>query len=666
MGFLNTFIFNHLRFQIAATVVLVVVEILYFSRPQLRILSAKIFNCIMISAAIYLIFDYATVFSLVYYDDFAPWLVRVLHQGFIFSFEATFLFIYIFLDVVSRNQRRLSMLETVFTWSICFISIVIVSFAHIYYKITPDSVYSYGPMVDYVYLIITVLTVSTLFKAGRGFRQVETRRVSSYVIFSMCLWIVFGIIQLFIPQILISSVSISTMLVVLLLSLGNPAEFVDKESGAFNYDALKLVIADKFYSKRPFFIVNIDMDEISKLRKQTGDQGVIKLLTQVRLFVSESFKQNIYQLNHHSLTLVFDSKTEKDIEKDLHILYDRFHEPWLLNEHTKIHLNAHVDYVRYPKDTPFIDPEDSSATSQLLEFVELCHTYSDEAEFVHRVDTKLLQNRTRQDTIFKILQEAIRTNGIEMYYQPIWDVKNKKFSNCEALVRLKDDKTLGFISPEEFIPVAERNFLIMPLSYKIFEEVFKFMSEEHLFERGLRHMEVNLSAIESVDIGFPAIMKELLDKYKIDPSTLNLEITESIAIASGRRLKRNMQDLISHGCSFSMDDFGTGYSNLSQLTRADFSIIKIDKSLLWPVFEKKNPNKENAQILLENMIMMIKKMGLKIVVEGVETKEQLDYLCNLGVDYIQGYYFSKPINQSEYLEFIKANTKSLPEDGQQD
>ena len=66
------------------------------------------------------------------------------------------------------------------------------------------------------------------------------------------------------------------------------------------------------------------------------------------------------------------------------------------------------------------------------------------------------------------------------------------------------------------------------------------------------------------------------------------------------------------------------------------------------------------------MIMMIKKMGLKIVVEGVETKEQLDYLCNLGVDYIQGYYFSKPINQSEYLEFIKANTKSLPEDGQQD
>lgn len=653
MGFLNTFIFNHLRFQIAATVVLVVVEILYFSRPQLRVHSARVFNCIMVSAAIYLAFDYATVFSLVYYDSFPKWLVRLLHQGFIFGFEATFMFIYIFLDVVSHNQRRLTVLEKCFTWSICFLSLIIVAVAPIHYSITPDNVYSYGPMVDYVYLIITVLTLSTLFKAGRGFRQVETRRVSSYVLFSMILWIVFGLTQLFVPQILFSSVSISTMLVVLLISLGNPAEYFDKESGAFNYDALKLVISDKFNRKRPFFIMNIDMEELTKLRKQTGDQGVIKILEQVKQFVIEQFKQPVFQLNHHSLTLVFSAKFEKQMEKYLHILFERFHESWEINEHTKIHLNAHIDFVRYPTDTPFLDPDSHGAASQLLEFVELCHTYSDEADFVHRVDATLLQNRTRQDTIFKILQEAIRTDGIEMYYQPIWDVKSQKFSNCEALVRLKDDKTLGFISPEEFIPVAERNFLIMPLSYKIFESVFKFMSEHQLFDHGLLHMEVNLSAIESVDIGFPAIMKELLEKYGIEPSFLNLEITESIAIASGRRLKRNMQDLISHGCSFSMDDFGTGYSNLSQLTRADFSIIKIDKSLLWPVFEKKNPNKENAQILLENMILMIKKMGLKIVVEGVETKDQLDYLCGLGVDYIQGYYFSKPVKENEYLDFLR-------------
>ena len=148
-------------------------------------------------------------------------------------------------------------------------------------------------------------------------------------------------------------------------------------------------------------------------------------------------------------------------------------------------------------------------------------------------------------------------------------------------------------------------------------------------------------------------MKSLLEKHNLDPSMVNLEITESIAVSSGRKLKRNMEDLINHGCTFSMDDFGTGYSNLSQITKADFSVIKIDKSLLWPIFEKKNPNQKNAKILLENMVSMILQMGLKIVVEGVETKEQFDYLEALGVTYIQGYYFSKPIDSQDYLRFLE-------------
>lgn len=655
MGFLNTFLFNHLRFQIAATVVLVVIEILYFSRPQIKILSTRIFNWIMIFAAIYLIFDYASVFSLVFFDSFPKWLVRLIHQGFIFNFVATFLLIYVYLDVISHNQRRLSRIKRIFVSTMAGLSLILISITKLNYRITEDYIFADGPMITSITVIITVLSTSTIVSAIRNFRKIEMRRVSSYVLFAMGLWFVFGLFQFFFPQVLFLSVSISTMLLVLVISLGNPAEYVDKESGAFNYDALKLVISDKIHKKRPFYIINIDMDELSKLRKQNGDKGVIKIYAQLRTFIAEKFAIDVFQLNHHSLTLIFNEHDEKNMEKNLKLIYERFHEPWEVNEHTKIHLNAHVDYVRVPKDTPFLSTDDvQSSTSQLLEFVEMCHTYSDEAEFVHRVNSQLLQNRNRQDVILKILKEAIRTNGIEMYYQPIWNVKEQKFSNCEALVRLKDDKTMGFISPEEFIPVAERNFLIMQLSSKIFENVFQFMAQNDLPAQGLKHMEVNLSAIESVDIGFPSIMKELLEKYQIDPSMVNLEITESIAISSGRRLKRNMEDLIRYGCSFSMDDFGTGYSNLSQITRADFSIIKVDKSLLWPIFEKKNPNRQNAKILLENMVSMILQMGLQIVVEGVETQEQLDYLCSLGVNYIQGYYFSKPIKQDEYLEFLKS------------
>ena len=154
MQFLNSFLFNHLRFQIAATVVLVVVQILYFMRPQIKILSTRIFNFILLSATIYLCFDYATVFSLVYFDKFPLWLVRFLHQGFILGFEGTFLFIYIFLDVTTHNQQRLSLFEKMFTAAIIVFSVATILFADIYYYISDDAVYSYGPMVNWVYIFI--------------------------------------------------------------------------------------------------------------------------------------------------------------------------------------------------------------------------------------------------------------------------------------------------------------------------------------------------------------------------------------------------------------------------------------------------------------------------------------------------------------------------------
>ena len=122
MGFLNTFLFNHLRFQIAATVVLLVVEILYFSRPQIKIFSTRIFNWIMITAVIYIIFDYASVYSLVFLDLFPAWLVRLIHQCAIFSFESTFLLIYVYLDVIIHNQRRLSHTKRIFVVAIIILS----------------------------------------------------------------------------------------------------------------------------------------------------------------------------------------------------------------------------------------------------------------------------------------------------------------------------------------------------------------------------------------------------------------------------------------------------------------------------------------------------------------------------------------------------------------
>ena len=198
----------------------------------------------------------------------------------------------------------------------------------------------------------------------------------------------------------------------------------------------------------------------------------------------------------------------------------------------------------------------------------------------------------------------------------------------------------------------------MPLSTLIFKHVFSFMSENSLRKKGVVNIEVNLSGLQSVDANLPKLMKSLLMKHNISPDSVNLEITESIAVTSGYMLKKNMDELRKFGCSFSMDDFGTGYSNLSRIAKAEFEMIKIDKSLLWPCFkEDATDGTKNAKILLENMISMLLQIGRKIVVEGIETQEQFEYLESLGITYAQGFYFSKPLSEAEYVKFIEEHNR---------
>ena len=252
----------------------------------------------------------------------------------------------------------------------------------------------------------------------------------------------------------------------------------------------------------------------------------------------------------------------------------------------------------------------------------------------------------------RLLQYAVKNNGLEVYYQPIYSTTKKKFVSAEALVRLKDRETLGFISPEIFIPMAERMGLISDLGNIVFENVCRFAQQSNIKQYGLEYIEVNISAVQSVDISLPDRLLDCMSKYGITSDFFNLEITETAAVEAGELLDLNMSRLKTMGCGFSMDDFGTGYSNLSQMANTGFDIIKLDKSLIWPCFDK---NGEKPRTILDSCIAMINGLGISIVAEGVETKEQVDLLTSKGVEYLQGYYFAKPMNEHDYLNFLQNN-----------
>ncbi len=206
------------------------------------------------------------------------------------------------------------------------------------------------------------------------------------------------------------------------------------------------------------------------------------------------------------------------------------------------------------------------------------------------------------------------------------------------------------ISPAEFIPIAEKSGLILPISDIIFRKVFAFIRDNELMSKGLQYIEINLSMIQCMQESFSDKLSGMMQEYGISSNRINLEVTETAAVNSPRRLRENMQELYERGIRFSLDDFGTGYSNIDSLMDLPLDMIKLDKSMIDMATYAAD---DKGKIVLGSAVAMVKRMNMKIVAEGVETREQKEYLEAMGVAPLQGYYFSKPIPEEEFVVFIE-------------
>ena len=240
----------------------------------------------------------------------------------------------------------------------------------------------------------------------------------------------------------------------------------------------------------------------------------------------------------------------------------------------------------------------------------------------------------------------------EVYYQPILESPSLRIKSAEALLRLRDP-VLGSVPPAEFIPIAERTGLIDALGDYVLEEVCMFLAAGIPDELYLTGISVNLSTLQCVQPGFARRVKSIVSRFGVEPSKINFEITESVAPDDYDALDAVIRDLKSAGFTFAMGDYGVGYSNLQSVFSLDFDMIKIDKNILWSA-EKGNI----GRAILDNSVRMIREMNRKILVEGVETEEQLRTLTRLSVDYLQGFYFSKPLPKEDFVALARSQQKT--------
>lgn len=261
-------------------------------------------------------------------------------------------------------------------------------------------------------------------------------------------------------------------------------------------------------------------------------------------------------------------------------------------------------------------------------------------------DIKILEILNREFDIEKGLRVAVDKNEIKMLYQPKIKVDTEEVIGFESLVRW-NSKSLGIVSPSEFIPIAESSGLIIPIGKYIISESFRKCKELTLKTTKKFKMAINLSEVQIRDEDIVSFIAESLRICDLSAEYIEFEITESIIMKSAEKNINTLEKLKKLGVSLALDDFGTGYSSLSYLRTLPIDVLKIDKSFIDGIVIE-----EKSEYIINSIVELSHYLSLLVVAEGVETKEQLNFLKRISCDVIQGYYFSRPVEFNEAIRMI--------------
>lgn len=294
-----------------------------------------------------------------------------------------------------------------------------------------------------------------------------------------------------------------------------------------------------------------------------------------------------------------------------------------------------------------VDAQELVDTDMLLAYLEYLILLKPKSE-----KTTLIENseKTRQGFLYeqrvkKYINTAIEEDLFEVYYQPLYSVKDGHYVTMEALSRLRHP-TLGMIPPDIFINLAEKNGQIIQLGKLQFRRVCSFMREHKDLMKQIGSVKFNLSPLELLKTGYSQELIKIIDEFKLPYDWFQFEITETVATEYSEELYKTIKDFRAVGIEICLDDFGSGYANLNTILKLPFSTVKLDRSMLHGICED-----EHIALLYKNIVSIMQNLGHKVVAEGVETEQEVSLLKEWDVDLIQGYYYTKPLSRDDLLSF---------------
>lgn len=636
------------HYDLAAILICLIVGILFFSKKHVSNKSNRLFLMIGLFILLSSVFDAISVYTLAHIDTVPLWLNYFVNSAYFLTFNTTYIVYFIYIrHVTHRNNGTFRKLVNIVVGMILgYLIFVTVStpFTKLIFYFE-DGQYIHGPLHTSLYVIAFVMLGGCIFTIVTANRKINSIHIVT-TCFIAVISIVAVLIQFFWNELLLVNFVASLLLFMLFHSLQNPDDYLDKELNVFNVKAFLQKISQNTNKKKGFSVLAFELEGLQFVAQFMGVESENELLAAVVRECSHGLKGELYHLTGTRFAYVFEKKS-KDLEEYADWLKWRFVSAFQINR-VSVNLTMRMCKVDVP--------EVASTTEELFNAIDatLLEAMEENSYDLKEATKEGLEKSKRSTIITHILKNAVRNKSFEVYFQPIYSFKDHAFTAAEALVRLKDPE-LGFIPPDEFIPLAEKSGLILEVGDIVFHRVCEFLqtSAEGL---GVHYIEVNLSMVQCMQEDLHKHLKSIMDQYGIPYDMIDFEVTETFHTSNTRILLDNMAKLIDSGCTFAVDDYGTGFSNTDYLIEYPFELVKLDKSVVWSAVEN-----EKAHKILEHTAAMIKSLGLRIVAEGVETYEQVEMLRHMGCDYLQGYYFSKPVPPELYIEFMSNSATHIKE-----
>ena len=396
-------------------------------------------------------------------------------------------------------------------------------------------------------------------------------------------------------------------------------------------------------------ILFIDLDKFKLVNDTLGHDAGDELLLQSAQRLQSHVRQTdiVSRLSGDEFTIILNNITDvSQVQTIATKIQQDFQRDFTLNDQLA-NIGTSIGIAIYPGDGTDADSLLKNADTAMY------YAKTNGRNNFHFFSRSMNEQAERRNLVELELREAIKRKEIEVLYQPKVIASNEIIYGFEALVRWHHP-TMGLVSPDEFIPVAEEVGIIRDLGRYIFRIATTQLIHWHSLGYDNVHMAINVSAREFQLSDYPLELARLMDEIDIKPHFIELELTESIVMDDPEKMTLMLDVIKNLGFSLSIDDFGTGYSSLSYLQRLPVDVLKVDQSFVREI--EHNPN---SKAIAKAIISMAHSLNLRVVAEGVETKAQLEFFKDNNCELIQGYYFSKPLSKDEARQFLHQHSSAV-------